>query len=395
IYDGSWFQLPRVEDPVRSIGETDFVYISHIHPDHYDPAFLRRYFEKHGEKLVLIADHQPNHLARKLAGDGFRFEIVDEFGHYEIGNTLLSIMPHKTGSASDIDSALIVETTREGRRHCIVNANDIVFDDSTRRELKRRAGEVDILLCGYTGAGPFPQTYFDLDDPDLIVAADQKKKSFFDRYKALVEVIDAKINIPFAGKYLLGGKLVGLNDCRGVADPIEVLDFDDRAVVLADDGGYIDTGELEPVGVRTVPYREPDKKKRLQEIAAYSMDYERLFNLEESGQLPVRRLLALAARRAVARSEVEGDYFYCFRLTGEILVVNANRHGDGSITTFANNETLPSPRSEIRIDIRYLFGLLTHVYHWNNAEVGSQFTVRRFPNQLNRAAQRFLNFLAV
>ncbi|KAA3619163.1 MAG: MBL fold metallo-hydrolase, partial [Proteobacteria bacterium] len=51
IYDGSWFQFPRVEDPVRSIGETDFVYISHIHPDHYDPAFLRRYFEKHGEKL--------------------------------------------------------------------------------------------------------------------------------------------------------------------------------------------------------------------------------------------------------------------------------------------------------------------------------------------------------
>ena len=56
---------------------------------------------------------------------------------------------------------------------------------------------------------------------------------------------------------------------------------------------------------------------------------------------------------------------------------------------------LPSPRSEILIDPRYLFGLLTHIYHWNNAEVGSQYVTRRVPNIFNRTAQGFLNYLAI
>ena len=56
---------------------------------------------------------------------------------------------------------------------------------------------------------------------------------------------------------------------------------------------------------------------------------------------------------------------------------------------------LPEPRSEIEIDPRYLFGLLTNVYHWNNAEVGSQYNTRRFPNVLNHAAQSFLNYLTI
>ena len=35
IYDGSWFQFPKVADPINSIGNVDLIYISHIHPDHY------------------------------------------------------------------------------------------------------------------------------------------------------------------------------------------------------------------------------------------------------------------------------------------------------------------------------------------------------------------------
>jgi hypothetical protein len=45
--------------------------------------------------------------------------------------------------------------------------------------------------------------------------------------------------------------------------------------------------------------------------------------------------------------------------------------------------------------LRYLFGLLTGLFHWNNAEVGSQFQTRRIPDQFSREAQNFLNFLTV
>ncbi len=50
------------------------------------------------------------------------------------------------------------------------------------------------------------------------------------------------------------------------------------------------------------------------------------------------------------------------------------------------------PRSEIDIDYRYLFGLITGVYHWNNAEVGSLYRVTRVPDRYDPDAQNFLNF---
>ena len=47
IYDGSWFHYPRIENPLDSIGDVDLIYVSHIHPDHYDGKFLKEYFEKY------------------------------------------------------------------------------------------------------------------------------------------------------------------------------------------------------------------------------------------------------------------------------------------------------------------------------------------------------------
>jgi len=396
IYDGSWFHFPKVADPLGSIGEVSHIYISHIHPDHYDPDFLHSYFEKVGEKPLLISDLSPNFLQKKMFADGFSPVVLAEGTTLELGETWLQIMPHKTGSISDIDSALIVKSRDgKGRIHCVVNANDIVFDEDARRDLKETSGEVDILLCGYTGAGPYPQTYFDFDDPALSSEAEKKKQAFFDRYRQLTECISAKVNLPFAGKYVLGGKLSKLNFFRGVADPVEVLRFDPNAVVLADNGGEISTSDFEPTRQRTEPYALEDIRARIEEIESEKLDYERLISESEIHQLPLKRLLASAYHKAVSRSEVEDDYYFVFPLNDEFIVLNANRNEKPKIDTVTRPDDLPTPRSEVDIDPRYLFGLLTHVYHWNNAEVGSQFQVRRTPNVFDRSVQGFLNFLAV
>jgi UDP-MurNAc hydroxylase len=395
IYDGSWFHFPQVKNPCQSIGDVDLIYVSHIHPDHYDSQFLKEYFRVYGVKKIVIADHSPNHLAGKMRADGFEPCVLTEPLH--IGSTTIRILPCRTGSISDIDSAIIIQyTDRAQRVHCVVNTNDVIFDDSLRCKLKALAGDVDILLCGFTGAGPYPQTYFDLTDPAITVEAEKKKLAFFERYKTLVAAIDARVNIPFAGKYILGGKLAELNACRGVADPVEVLDFDSRAVVLADDDGEIDTISLQGSAVRTQRYSVIDLERRIRELAHCKMDYERLMAEEEVKQLPLKRLIVMAARNAVGKSECDADYFFCFDLPDDLVaVINANRNAASGIVFVARGQTLPTPRSEIRIDPRYLFGLLTHIYHWNNAEVGSQYNTRRYPNQLNRKAQTFLNYLAV
>lgn len=393
IYDGAWYHFPVIEDPIKSIGDVDLIYVSHIHPDHYDGDFLKKYFKVYGEKKIIIADHNPNYLLKKMMADGINSTILRK--PLIVNNTEIKLVPHETGSISDIDSAIIVKYKTNKKTHCVVNANDIIFDEKMRGTLKNEAGEVDILLCGYTGAGPYPQTYFDTTDPQIEVEARNKKNAFFERYKTLTNCINATVNIPFAGKYLLGGKLSFLNKYRGVSDSVEVTAFDNNAVILCDNGGEINTADFKASCIRDHLYSEKEIQTRIDEISSEKMAYEKLIALDEIHQLPLKRLFFLAAKNAHKFSECPEDYYFCITLTeDEYGLVNANKDVN-DMRIVNKGSDLPEPRSEIIIDPRYLFGLFTNIYHWNNAEVGSQYFTRRYPNVLNRKAQSFLNYFSI
>jgi len=398
IYDGSWFHFPKVSDPLTNVGDCDLIYISHIHPDHYDGNFLKSYFRKYGRKKVIIANHSPNHLYAKMKADGIEATILVE--PLLINNTMIEILPHKTGSISDIDSAIIIKLLGREKSHCVVNVNDINFEeipnDHMLDKIKKKAGDIDILLCGYTGASPYPQTYFDIGSEKLAKEADRKKQLYFERYKKITSKLQACVNIPFAGKYILGGKLISLNLHRGNADPVEVLAFDKKAVVLADGGAEINTSTLQPTKTRLVAYDQNMIDQRCEEIKDRQMDYERLLSKDEVSQLPLKRLLVSATKNAIKKSECDINYFYSIQLpSGDFAVINANRFSSSPISFARDSSDLPESRCEITIDPRYLFGLLTYIYHWNNAEIGSQYFTRRINCSYNRKGKEFLFYLTV
>lgn len=81
VYDGSWFRWPRVPeftDPV------DAIWVSHLHPDHYDPVFLKSYLFRYPQTRLLCAKHDPPFLQKMMAADGFQ---VETFDHLRIGET--------------------------------------------------------------------------------------------------------------------------------------------------------------------------------------------------------------------------------------------------------------------------------------------------------------------
>ena len=175
IFDGAWYLYSNDKDPYSAIGDCDCVYISHIHSDHYDPIFLEKYFKKFGEKLLIIGDFESNYLEKSIENDGFRYQVNTE--PLKFGQTVVSVFPHETGSQSDIDSACLVEYFGEDRVHRVLNLNDCVYDPVSLSNFSEY-GQLDILLLSYTGAGPYPQTYFEINDPELLVAAKKKKDQF-------------------------------------------------------------------------------------------------------------------------------------------------------------------------------------------------------------------------
>jgi len=394
IFVGSWFSFPYI-DPFDFIKEPDYIYISHIHPDHYDPIFLHKLFEKFGKKPILIPDFDKNYLFFKGKSDGLELTPVREF---KTGNTSLFIEENDTGSISDIDSALIVHDGLSNQS--LLNLNDCIFNKPHAEKVKsiihNLTDELDIMALGYTGASPYPQTYYDMKSEKelLIRKAEEKKQKGFDRYNSFTNFFSAKYHLPFAGEYLLGGSKVELNRFRGVADAFEVKAFDSKALVFHSGGGIdLDSGHVS--SERDAAYSATEVSDRLNEISLAQMDYERDL-LIDFNNINFARIMKAAAANAQKKSEIKGEYSFIFSITENDAIRKKFIFicSTGELNEISDNEKISTETfSEIIIDYRLLFGLITGIYHWDNADIGSAYLTRREPSDnFDRSVLGFLNF---
>ena len=69
-YFASWFPFPSNEDvDIEKLRRPDYLYLSHLHHDHFDPQFLRDHVWK--ETTILLPDYPLNLLERALRDTGF------------------------------------------------------------------------------------------------------------------------------------------------------------------------------------------------------------------------------------------------------------------------------------------------------------------------------------
>ena len=120
IYDGAWYQLPRLDDPLETLGAYDAIYVSHIHPDHYDPEFLRIYLDRHPQTELWIADFEENFLERKMRSEGFAPEVLSRRAFRDTEIALVT----NAMAAYPVDSAMLVK--HQG--HAVANFNDNPYD---------------------------------------------------------------------------------------------------------------------------------------------------------------------------------------------------------------------------------------------------------------------------
>ena len=408
-YDGTWQQFPPIKDKYELIGDFDIIYLSHIHPDHYCSDTIKDLFKYLGDKKILIADwkEHDNYLAKKITSDGFERNllIANEFLQ---GDTSIKIIPNRTGSNSDIDSALIVSSLSS--KKSVLNVNDCIYNDEFYEKINSVKSELGIeftLFClGYTGAGPYPQTYYSpiIQKNKLQELAERKKQQFFERYLKAISKIDSVKRLPFAGKYVLKGDLSVLNSYRGVADAVEVLNIDNDAVIL-DDGGdaYFDLENTGASATRTNAYH---KFEYIPADADYS--WRTSIGFTPTPTL-LKRLLRKGIANAHSRSECFKDCYwsiYAYDSPSQLVDIWSHErpweHYE-PLTTFNCNKNVdskdisrpPKCHSHMFIESKALFAVLTGVTHWNNYEVGSVFQVRRIPDLHFPQMQSFLNFMTV
>ena len=193
---GSWFVFPRNDqldaELLAKIESPTHLYISHIHGDHLDEAFLASQVSR--DAIVLLPDFPSHELERRLSSLGFTKFIKTENGKEIAIDNETKIAIHVETSITDGpggDSALVVsdKTAR------LVNQNDCRTGDL---DALRSHGPIDLHWLQYSGAIWYPMVY-EQDATTKQNLARAKVESQFARALKYVERLNARAVVPSAG----------------------------------------------------------------------------------------------------------------------------------------------------------------------------------------------------
>ena len=193
---GSWFVFPRNDqldaELLAKIESPTHLYVSHIHGDHLDEAFLSSHVSR--DAIVLLPDFPSHELERRLSNLGFTKFVKTENGKEIAIDTETKIAIHVETSITDGpggDSALVVsdKTAR------LVNQNDCRTGDL---DALRSHGPIDLHWLQYSGAIWYPMVY-EQDATTKQNLARAKVESQFARALKYVERLNARAVVPSAG----------------------------------------------------------------------------------------------------------------------------------------------------------------------------------------------------
>lgn len=194
-YEGSVFhkgwklihEVPQNEY-LKYLEKTDYIYVSHEHPDHFSPAFfldknIKSLIVKNNTK-ILFQETKDRRVVNFLKKNGYEvIEVLNNSYVFLKNNIKIKII--KFGY---VDSALIVE----GSKHKILNLNDCPLNEvEDIKKFKNKHGNFDLLLTQFSYAawkGNKENKNFRKS------AAEEKLKTLINQYK----ILDCKKVIPFA-----------------------------------------------------------------------------------------------------------------------------------------------------------------------------------------------------
>ena len=193
VYFASWFPFPRNDgiDPAV-IGRPTYLYVSHLHHDHFDPEWLAAHCSK--DATVILPAYPLDTLRKELEGLGFRRFLETENGVAVRTPEGLRLQVEALVAPTDGpigDSALIVD---DGETR-LLNMNDSRPPDPDHL---LALGPIDLLFLQFSGAIWYPMVY-DLPPRARTVLAHKKRVAQLARAYRYIELLAPQVTVPSAG----------------------------------------------------------------------------------------------------------------------------------------------------------------------------------------------------
>jgi len=430
---GSWYHWPPLEGfefEELAARRWDYVYISHLHADHFDRRLVAEIARRQPHARAIIADFQHPWLRGAVERCGFtgdRLIVAGDDRTVRLGDLSVTVRtadrcdPTVCGVSTPcspepewrraIDSIAVFEA--DGLR--VLHANDALAVASIAHVLDT-IGPIDVLLGHYGGAGPFPQAFPDVEDKPQ--AARRIAESFLHRLATAADLLKARYVMPFAGQYQLGGRLAPLNDDRSVVPldeavawldtycsataislrPFQPVDLrsDDLGAAWVEPSAQILHEYVTRIGTHRYPY-ERDGERWPEAATDLEQVFDRIAFRVREGMRSYHQAepvsIQIVADPALAVVDSAGCDLPGISLT---LDFHGDRLGGGvdAVPAFAN-------LTRVSADPRLLRRLVQRApsyhgftqMHWNQAEIGSHFQWRR-TGIYDPTAHSFLNFVS-
>jgi UDP-MurNAc hydroxylase len=209
-YFASWFPFPdNSQLDWESLGDVEYLYVSHLHRDHFDADHLRRFVSKRA--TVLLPEYPTSELEDELRELGFTSFIKTRTNEPVALDGGLTVMIQALTSPTDGpigDSSLWVE--HDGVR--LLNQNDARPSDLSEFA---RLGHVHAHLLQFSGAIWYPMVY-ELPATAKTAFGKQKRERQMDRTVRYVDDLKASWVFPIAGPpCFLDEELWQFNDLGG------------------------------------------------------------------------------------------------------------------------------------------------------------------------------------
>ena len=118
--DNAWLSFPIYKDGHKVLKNLrpNFIYISHLHCDHFNPSTLARY--KNKDIKIIIKKFNDQRLKKKLFQNVFKNTIeCDDWKKYKLNRDIsISIIPQMTNNSSeiatqieyDLDTSILIQS---------------------------------------------------------------------------------------------------------------------------------------------------------------------------------------------------------------------------------------------------------------------------------------------
>jgi len=383
VFESAWYHYPPLKTKLSDIQNVDGIYVSHIHPDHYD----ERHFDFPKDIPLIILNEGPNFLKKNLINKGysnfieikndqtvqfkeFKLTLYKPFTKHIFEESLIGNL---------IDSALVLENDDV----TAINFNDNQPDENACSFLKNKFKNIDLAMLNYNAAGPYPSCFDNLSTEEKINENKRILKRNFDHLCNIIPILQPKSVLPFAGAYIIGGKNYFKNEYLGTTTWDECADYLNRNLKF--NSKVFCLRENQTYDIKNQKQLDKYKKLDLNEMKNYIQSIkDKKYDYENDNMPDVSKLI----------DEVK---MASTKLLERVKKFNIQLKSNVFIKVGKENVQIVKGQDSDRhlycdLDLRLLNRILNKKAHWNNAEIGTHINFKRVPNKMDPDVHTCMSF---